>query len=122
MIFELKKELNELKKLTLGMMGQDTEVHGQPRYVDDSTKLLPVNSGMDAIDYTHTDIKGKIYDDGLEFSDVENIESESLSLHKKEIELIIKSLDKYRGKMKLAAEELCISARTLYRKIKQFDL
>ena len=49
-------------------------------------------------------------------------EEETLSLHDKELELIKKSLERHSGKRKLAAEELGISERTLYRKIKQFDL
>ena len=49
-------------------------------------------------------------------------EEETLSLHDKEIELIIKALDRNKGKRKLAASELGISERTLYRKIKQYNL
>ena len=49
-------------------------------------------------------------------------EEETLSLHDKELELIKKSLDRHSGKRKLAADELGISERTLYRKIKQYDL
>ena len=49
-------------------------------------------------------------------------EDESLSLHDKEIEMIKKSLEKNNGKRKLAAKELGISERTLYRKIKQYEL
>ena len=49
-------------------------------------------------------------------------EIESLSIHDKELELIKKSLEKHRGKRKLAVTELGISERTLYRKIKQFNL
>ena len=49
-------------------------------------------------------------------------EEETLSLHDKELELIKKSLERHHGKRKLAAAELGISERTLYRKIKQFDL
>ena len=49
-------------------------------------------------------------------------EEETLSLHDKEIELIIKALERNKGKRKLAASELGISERTLYRKIKQYDL
>ena len=53
--------------------------------------------------------------------DVEE-EEEALSLHDKELELIKKSLERHNGKRKLAADELGISERTLYRKIKQYDL
>ena len=49
-------------------------------------------------------------------------EEEKLSLHDKELELIKKSLERHKGKRKAAADELGISERTLYRKIKQFDL
>jgi DNA-binding NtrC family response regulator len=49
-------------------------------------------------------------------------EEETLSLQEKEVELIKKSLERNRGKRKAAAEELGISERTLYRKIKQYDL
>jgi len=49
-------------------------------------------------------------------------EEETLSLQEKEIELIKKSLERNRGKRKAAAAELGISERTLYRKIKQYDL
>ena len=49
-------------------------------------------------------------------------EEENLSLQQKELELIKKSLEKYQGKRKDAADELGISERTLYRKIKQYNL
>ena len=49
-------------------------------------------------------------------------EEETLRLEQKEIEMIKKSLEKNKGKRKAAADELGISERTLYRKIKQFDL
>ncbi len=49
-------------------------------------------------------------------------EEETLSLQEKELELIEKSLERHNGKRKAAAKELGISERTLYRKIKQYDL
>ena len=49
-------------------------------------------------------------------------EEETLSLQDKELELIIKALERNNGKRKAAAAELGISERTLYRKIKQFDI
>jgi len=49
-------------------------------------------------------------------------EEETLSLQDKEVELITKSLNRHQGKRKPAADELGISERTLYRKIKQYDL
>jgi transcriptional regulator with PAS, ATPase and Fis domain len=57
-----------------------------------------------------------------DIQDTEEIIEESLSLEEKEIELIKKALDKHNGKRKYAAEELGISERTLYRKIKEHNL
>jgi transcriptional regulator of acetoin/glycerol metabolism len=54
--------------------------------------------------------------------DTEEVVEESLSLTDREKELIIKALDKNNGKRKLAAAELGISERTLYRKIKEYGL
>ena len=54
--------------------------------------------------------------------DTEEIVEESLSLEEKEKELITKALQKHRGKRKYAAQELGISERTLYRKIKEYNL
>jgi transcriptional regulator with PAS, ATPase and Fis domain len=55
---------------------------------------------------------------------IEDIEEETepVSLQEKEVEMIQSSLEKHKGKRKLAAEELGISERTLYRKIKQYNL
>ena len=52
----------------------------------------------------------------------EIIEEETLSIQDKELELIIKALERNNGRRKAAANELGISERTLYRKIKQYDL
>ena len=52
----------------------------------------------------------------------EIFEEETLSIQDKELELIIKSLERNNGKRKAAAKELGISERTLYRKIKQYDI
>ena len=61
--------------------------------------------------------------DSNNFEYAETIEEvETLSLLDKEIELIKKALERSKGKRKLAADELGISERTLYRKIKQYDL
>jgi len=62
-------------------------------------------------------------DDDQNYLFAETVEEEdSLRLDEKEIELIKKALERNKGKRKAAADELGISERTLYRKIKQFDL
>ena len=66
----------------------------------------------------------EIVENNSNFDFIEDVEEEeeTLSLHDKELELIKKSLERHNGKRKLAADELGISERTLYRKIKQYDL
>ena len=60
-------------------------------------------------------------DDNYQFAETVE-EEEILKLEQREIEMIKKSLEKNKGKRKAAADELGISERTFYRKIKQFDL
>jgi transcriptional regulator with PAS, ATPase and Fis domain len=60
--------------------------------------------------------------DESEIEDTEEIIEESLSLEEKEIELIQKALKRHNSKRKLAAQDLGISERTLYRKIKEYNI
>ncbi|NMD15515.1 MAG: sigma-54-dependent Fis family transcriptional regulator, partial [Bacteroidales bacterium] len=66
----------------------------------------------------HYEVAGKIDEPIIE----PEVIDDSLSLQKKEIELIKRALAKHNGKRKGAAAELGISERTLYRKIKEFNL
>ena len=56
------------------------------------------------------------------FDESHEVVEESLSLAEREKEFIIKALDKHKGRRKNAAQELGISERTLYRKIKEYDI
>ena len=86
----------------------DTDCRGQP-LCDQRT---PGDTGN-----THAESHHK-----NNIQDTEEFVEESLSLEDNEIELIIKALDKHNGKRKYAAQELGISERTLYRKIKEYDI
>lgn len=133
-LFDMKADLNDLKKLTMELMKS-----GNTKDVQKSNESL-----IDKI-YGNEEEDTEDYEDALEdlqilaipqkqkeedsdtsadkYHFAEEIEEEeTLSLHDKELELIRKSLERHNGKRKLAAEELGISERTLYRKIKQFDL
>ncbi|MGY5351977.1 sigma-54 interaction domain-containing protein [Wenyingzhuangia sp. IMCC45533] len=124
MIYELRSELNELKKVTLNIMqgnkNNDTESFinsNIPKAISpsiDTTPSLVAYQEKAKIDH-HTPNE--------EYSYIEDIEEdENLSLQDKEIEMIKRSLEKNNNKRKLAAKELGISERTLYRKIKQYNL
>ena len=98
------------------------KIYGEDDY-DKSQKskhleVLSISQKSDAIE---PEIVSQPVQDKYHFAE-EVEEEETLSLHDKELELIKKSLERHQGKRKLAAAELGISERTLYRKIKQYDL
>ncbi len=131
-LFDMKSDLNDLKKLTMELMksGNATEVqkdhegliqkiYGEEDENEISTEDLEVLSISEKSSETYNSPDDT--QDKYHFAE-EIEEEETLSLHDKELELIKKSLERHQGKRKLAAAELGISERTLYRKIKQFDL
>ncbi|CAM3853676.1 sigma-54 dependent transcriptional regulator [Flavobacterium branchiophilum] len=131
-LFDMKSDLNDLKKLTLELMKNG------------SSKTQEINSNLIQKIYGSNELDSEISyetsptttviatqnnennfednDDDYLFAETVEEEEEILRLEKKEIEMIKKSLEKNKGKRKAAADELGISERTLYRKIKQFDL
>ena len=127
-LFDMKSDLNDLKKLTLELMNQEIsseEKEGliQKIYGDDTRNKKEENilTVMNPKDQLQNDTS--IIQPQDNYSYAETIEAEEpLSLLEKEIEMIKKALGRSNGKRKLAAEELGISERTLYRKIKQYDL
>ena len=123
-LFDMKKDLNELKK-DIGKIKSDNPdfdissfKNSNKNYSDEiiekaelENSLIPVNE-----DKINDNINDK-YDYAEEIQ-----EEETLSIQVKELELIIKSLERNNGRRKAAANELGISERTLYRKIKQYDI
>ncbi|WP_333810228.1 sigma-54 interaction domain-containing protein [Flavobacterium sp.] len=131
-LFDMKSDLNDLKKLTLELMqngsskvqennkGLIQKIYGKP----EENTIFEEESRVEMLPN-----QNNIIQEGFEDDDDENYlfaetvdEEETLSLEAKEIELIKKSLERNRGKRKAAADELGISERTLYRKIKQYNL
>jgi DNA-binding NtrC family response regulator len=126
-LFDMKKDLTELKKLVLEVvnngagasLNQDQAAIVNRIYQDVyeeipvSTRILPSGQSHE----THTN-----YPVLPETFEVHEEIEESLSLEDREKELIQKALEKHRGKRKYAALELGISERTLYRKIKEYQL
>ncbi|WP_298782224.1 sigma 54-interacting transcriptional regulator [uncultured Polaribacter sp.] len=120
-LFDMRNDINDLKKLTLDLMksGNIEEVQEENHHLIEKIygNSDELNSNVEVLKIPQTSSSEKDYDF------IETIEeNESLSLQDKEIEMIKKSLEKNNNKRKLAAKELGISERTLYRKIKQYDL
>lgn len=119
-LFDMKADLNGLKKLVNEVISKGGSMENVKRADQimqsfENTSSAILNSG----DVRSSSIS-KIEDTSIE--DTEEFVEESLSLEEKEIELIRKALDKHNGKRKYAAQELGISERTLYRKIKEYDI
>ena len=107
-LFDMKKDLNELKKITFDLIKNEgnTEILGSIK-----SDIFDKNDNNDVFISTE------------DHSSNETIQiEESLSLFEHEKKLIEKSLIKHKGKRKDAAAELGISERTLYRKLKEFGL
>jgi DNA-binding NtrC family response regulator len=132
-LFDMKNDLNDLKKLTLELMqnGASKVQETNPNLIRKIYGSHNVDSEIDFEEQHEMSImpvqkkpQPDMYEqDKGNYLDAETVEEEeTLRLEQKEIEMIKKSLEKNKGKRKAAANELGISERTLYRKIKQFDL
>jgi transcriptional regulator with PAS, ATPase and Fis domain len=126
-LFDMKSDLNDLKKLTLELMqnGNAVDQEKNQSLIQKIYGKKEENSTDNNIEvYNQNKYKFQNDDDFEDnFMDAETIdEEEILKLEQREIELIKKSLEKNNGRRKNAADELGISERTLYRKIKQYDL
>ncbi len=123
-LFDMRNDINDLKKLTLDLMKGEDSAQVQEknhnlieRIYQEDIQENNNNSNIEVLKLSDTTSSENAFD----FAETIE-EDESLSLHDKEIEMIKKSLEKNNGKRKLAAKELGISERTLYRKIKQYEL
>ena len=127
-LFDMKNDLNDLKKLTLELMKQETSEDVQEK----NQGLINKIYGKESVEENPQPLKAlqlenqfqeRVIESEDSYDYAETItEEEPLSLLQKEIEMIKRALERSQGKRKLAAEELGISERTLYRKIKQYDL
>lgn len=130
-LLEMKQDLNDLRSLTLDLIHNKENISSGNQ--DLLNRVIRENNSAEA-DFSSLKIYPKEeaqtsiiqdYDsynfDEHDYEEVKD-DAESLSLQEKEKEMIRKALEKYKGKRKSAADELGISERTLYRKIKQYDL
>ena len=119
LFFDMKKDVNELKKMFFDLlqnpsMAQHAQVFANdiPEYHGGNTQPVLSQPVQNQPVFIHNN------NDIHQHEDVE----ESLSIMDKEKELIIKALKKHRGKRKDASADLGISERTLYRKLKEYDI
>lgn len=104
-LFDMKKDVNDLKKLVHDIMGGNIQV--------------PVDEEPN---YSHTTIHPVRTMQSSAIQEAEDVEEQSLSLEDVEKEMIRKALERHNGRRKNAAADLKISERTLYRKIKEYNL
>ena len=116
-LYDMKNDLNDLKKFVLSMAEANelkTDLHSVQQLFDEQEQRLP------AVADPMNERRPIVIDQPKAYP-VDLVE-ENLSLADKEKELIVKALKKHRGKRKDAALDLGISERTLYRKIKEYEL
>lgn len=121
-LFDMRRDITDLKKLVGEIMGNEAHLsqnaHSTQAFLEQlSTQFAPVMT-----ENTPIVVQQKNADDEEAFFIHSEVLDESLSLQDKEIYLIKKALDKYNGRRRNAARELGISERTLYRKIKEYDI
>ncbi len=123
-LFEMKKDMIDLKKLVNELIKNGTL---DPTTLEDqSISFIHELHSSEVLNTTHHPERNSSIgypthrEDIIE--DTEEYVEESLSLVDQEIALIKKALEKHNGKRRYAAKELGISERTLYRKIKEYDL
>lgn len=124
-LFDMKSDMNDLKKLVFDLIRRgdmDVPMHeGNSRVIN---KLFR-EAGRDDDSRQESEAKSsgfQSHPSRNDIQDTEEIIEESLSLAEKEVEMIKKALEKFNGKRKMAAHELGISERTLYRKIKEYGI
>ena len=127
-LFDMRSDINDLKKLTLDLLNTNPSAE----LTQDDQKLIQKIYNSESFDGNTVEkttpivqVPQSIISTPKEsYHYIEDIEEETepVSLQEKEVEMIQTSLEKHKGKRKLAAEELGISERTLYRKIKQYNL
>lgn len=134
-LFDMKKDMNDLKGLVLELMRNKGEIdmtgsHGDTlrRMYAEEVEEAPVSTSIVPTTPVTTYPTEHVSDPAMPtittsegFHEHEEVE-ESLSLEDREIELIRKALKKHSGRRKPAAKELGISERTLYRKIREYDI
>jgi transcriptional regulator with PAS, ATPase and Fis domain len=124
-LFDMKSDMNDLKKLVFDLIRRgdaDVPIHESTSRIINNL-FREAGSNGESADAAEASAQTFSQHPGRsDIQDTEEIIEESLSLADKEVEMIKKALDKFNGKRKMAANELGISERTLYRKIKEYGI
>jgi transcriptional regulator with PAS, ATPase and Fis domain len=122
LFFDMKRDVTELKKLFMEVMQNPSVASQNPNFMADLKELQHHSDNAQSVMVPHSNnvqVQPVIMHDGVH----DHVEVEdSLNIMDMEKELIIKALKKHRGKRKDAAMDLGISERTLYRKLKEYDI
>jgi DNA-binding NtrC family response regulator len=121
LFFDMKKDVNELKKMFFDILQNPSQVPSAASFANDNNfrEIQTVNANTN---YNNSNVQPVILQHDSNNIQVHEDVEESLSIMDKEKELIIKALKKHRGKRKDASKNLGISERTLYRKLKEYDI
>ncbi|RYZ58657.1 MAG: sigma-54-dependent Fis family transcriptional regulator [Chitinophagaceae bacterium] len=123
LFFDMKRDVTELKKLFLEMLQNPSVAEQNPSFLDGVKDLQRVDGGGQMMVPSHQQVVAQpvLMHNSSDIHAHEEVD-ESLNIMDKEKELIIKALKKHRNKRKDAAMDLGISERTLYRKLKEYDI
>jgi len=122
LFFDMKKDVNELKKMFFEILQNPGMAQNIPMYNNNLDNVMPDNKPtVSNNNFNQNSQAVFINQNGEQIHHHEAIE-ESLSIMDKEKELIVKALKKHKGKRKDASSDLGISERTLYRKLKEYDI
>ncbi len=127
LLFDMKKDMNELKKLVHDIInGNQHNIHISTEQAQNLHKIfeteMPIFDAQQNQSYEVSKPFISTVRTDENIIDTHEVVEESLSLVSKEIDFIKRALAKHKGKRKLAAQELGISERTLYRKIKEYNI
>ena len=124
LFFDMKKDVTELKKMFFDILQNPSVAQHIPiynNYNNNDNNLPDLKPSVNNSNYGQSGQPVILNQNGGDIQHINAVE-ESLSIMDKEKELIIKALKKHRGKRKDASADLGISERTLYRKLKEYDI
>jgi DNA-binding NtrC family response regulator len=122
LFFDMKKDVNELKKILFDLLQNPGMARHIPVYSNNDNMLSDAQNTATTSSFGQQPAQPVFINQNRENIDHHEDVEESLSIMDKEKELIIKALKKHKGKRKDASTDLGISERTLYRKLKEYDI